>query len=98
LSLTLLYTTLTLKFSPTLPPFPSLNSKQDIATSDIYDNNNSNDHVDNCDLGGLCDVINNENQKEKEKEIELHHATQIQHENGDDNVDNNNCSINGNGY
>jgi hypothetical protein len=78
-----------------------LNSTQDIAISDIYNNsdNNENDNVDNCDLGGLCDVINNENQKEKEKEIknEVHHATQIQHENGDDNVDNSNCSKNGNG-
>lgn len=34
-------------------------------------------------MGGLCDVINNENH-----ENELHYATQIQHEKGDINVDN----------
>ena len=91
----LLFIILTLTSSPTLQPIPFLNSKQDIAISAIYDNDN--DNVDNCDLGGLCDVINNENQKEKEIQIEVHHATQIQHENGDDNVDNSNCSKNKNG-
>ena len=87
----LLYVILTLTSSPTLQPIPSLNSKQDVASSDIYDN----DNVDNCDLGGLCDVINNENQKEIV--IEPHHATQIQHKIGHDNVNNSNYSKNGNG-